>query len=82
VRVERHAEPELHLPPSGITPLDAPPVIVVPGRRAGRGYSLRSEAYSSAHPGARPGGCASESMMSIAFDAGGPLNPESQLSLR
>jgi uncharacterized protein len=77
VRVERHAEPEFRLPPPGATPLAHRPVVV------GSGPAGLVAGYFLARQGYRPlilerGRPVRERIRDVhAFDAGGPLNPES-----
>jgi len=78
VRVERHAEPEFHLPASASHRWMHRRDRRFRPRGARRGFFLRSEAIVRSSWSAA-GRCASESMMSM-LDAGGPLNPESKLS--
>jgi uncharacterized FAD-dependent dehydrogenase len=77
IRVERHREPEFALPPPGPTPLHHRPVIV------GSGPAGLVAGYFLAQRGYRPlilerGRAVRERIHDVrAFDAGGPLNPES-----
>jgi uncharacterized FAD-dependent dehydrogenase len=77
VRIDRHEEPQFQLPPTGHLPLEHPPIIV------GSGPAGLVAGYFLAATGYRPlilerGRSVRERIHDVhAFDAGGPLDPES-----